>query len=198
MEPTKEVNLLAIVGPTASGKSELAIKVAELCPAEIIAADSRTIYKGMDVGTAKPTWSDQKKVVHWGIDLIKPNDSYSAQDFQNYAKNKIKDVRQRGKLPILVGGTGLYIDSVLYSFEFTNSDLSSRPELESLSIDELQGIIEQKNLPKPENWQNRRHLIRTIERKGKVGSRKELSEGIVIIGLLPPRDDLRALIAKRA
>jgi tRNA dimethylallyltransferase len=198
MEPTKEVNLLAIVGPTASGKSELAIKVAELCPAEIIAADSRTIYKGMDVGTAKPTWSDQKKVVHWGIDLIKPNDTYSAQDFQNYAKNKIKDVRQRGKLPILVGGTGLYIDSVLYSFEFTNSDLSSRPELESLSIDELQGIIEQKNLPKPENWQNRRHLIRTIERKGKVGSRKELSEGIVIIGLLPPRDDLRARIAKRA
>lgn len=198
MEPTKEVSLLAIVGPTASGKSELAIKVAELCPAEIIAADSRTIYRGMDVGTAKPTSSDQEKIVHWGIDLIEPNESYSAQNFQNYADQKIHNIRQRGKLPILVGGTGLYIDSVLYDFEFTDSDLSSRTELEALSITELQEIIEQKNLSKPENWQNRRHLIRTIERNGKVGSRKKLSPGVVIIGLLPPGDDLRARIDKRA
>lgn len=111
--------LLAIVGPTASGKTGLAIRLAEKLDGEIICADSRTIYKYADVGTAKPTVEEQSRVPHWGLDLIEPNERYSAGAFQEYALGKIGEIRARGKTPLLVGGTGLYVDSVLFNFQFT-------------------------------------------------------------------------------
>src|ERR1700681_366809 len=119
MAPTsKKPELLVIVGPTASGKSDLALRIAKKFNGEIIAADSRTIYKRMDIGTAKPSHKDQKLVVHWGLDLIEPGESFSAAQFKDYAEAKIAEIRSRGKLPILVGGTGLYIDSILFNFSF--------------------------------------------------------------------------------
>src|ERR1700722_17110786 len=95
--------LLAIVGPTASGKSDLAMRLAREFGGEIICADSRTIYKGMDIGTAKPTLAEQKAVPHWGLDLVEPGQAFSAAKFKRYAEAKILDIRNRGKLPILVG-----------------------------------------------------------------------------------------------
>ena len=100
--------LVVIVGPTASGKSTLAIELAEQYGGEIICADSRTIYTGMDIGTAKPSAEDQARVPHWGLDLVQPGEPFSAADFKVYAEQKIADIRSRGRIPFLVGGTGLY------------------------------------------------------------------------------------------
>jgi tRNA dimethylallyltransferase len=190
--------LLAIVGPTASGKSELALKIAKKFNGEIIAADSRTIYKGMDIGTAKPTKLEQKQVPHWGIDLIEPGETFSAYQFKQYAEEKIKEIQERGNLPILVGGTGLYIDSVLFDFGFVDSkDSNERSRLEALSTAELQVLIKECGYPMPENENNRRHLIRTIERKGKIGAKRSLKNNILIIGINPNSEVLKERISRR-
>lgn len=113
--------LLVIVGPTASGKSDLALQIAKRFGGEIIAADSRTVYKYMDLGTAKPNAKDRKSVRHWGLDLIKPTENFSAKAFKDYALAAIADIQRRGKLPVLVGGTGLYIDSIIFDYDFKSS-----------------------------------------------------------------------------
>jgi tRNA dimethylallyltransferase len=160
--------LIAIVGPTASGKSKLAIRIAKEFNGEIIAADSRTIYKGMDVGTAKPASVDQEEIPHWGLDLVEPGQRYSAYDFQKYANDKIKRIRRRGKLPVLVGGTGLYIDSVLFDFKFSPAGSERDPR-------------------------NPRHLKKT----GKPAD-VQIRPGVLLVGLMPPDDTLRDNIARRA
>lgn len=114
--------LLVIVGPTASGKTALAIQAAEQFDGEIICADSRTIYRGMDVGTAKPTQEERQRVPHFGLDLVEPGTRYTVADFQRYSREKIREIQQRGKLPIVVGGTGLYVDAVVYEYEFGKGD----------------------------------------------------------------------------
>jgi len=192
--------LVVIVGPTASGKSELAIRVAKNFDGEIICADSRTVYKGMDLGTAKPLKSDQKMVSHWGLDLVKPGERFTAARFKKYAQQKAKDIQARGKLPILVGGTGLYIDSVIFDFGFrSDADLTKRKKLESLNIETLQDFIREMSLPMPFNFKNRRHLIRTIETKGQTSYRKNrLPARVILIGIMPPDKVLKTRINQRA
>lgn len=192
--------LIIIVGPTASGKSDLAIKIAQRFSGEIIAADSRTIYKDMDIGTAKPSPVQLKKATHWGLDLVEPGDKFSAYDFKNYAKAKIQEISQRGNMPIIVGGTGLYIDSLVFDFEFQPpAQISQRAKLEKMSTPELQTLIGHRSLKQPTNFQNRRHLIRTIETGGKTS--KKGSDGLqdaLIVGLLPDDQTLRQAINRRS
>jgi tRNA dimethylallyltransferase len=130
MRKSQQLPLIVIVGPTASGKTSLAIKIAQEFDGEIISADSRAIYRGMDIGTAKPTGAEQKQVKHWGIDLVEPDERFTVADFQNYANEKIREIRARGKIPILVGGSGLYVDSVVFNYEFGNFS-ARHPELGS-------------------------------------------------------------------
>jgi tRNA dimethylallyltransferase len=110
--------LVAIMGPTASGKTALAIELAVKYGGEIICADSRTIYKGMDIGTAKPTKKEQKIVPHHMIDLIEPGEKYSIYKFKSEVLRLIKDIRSRGRIPFLVGGSGLYLYTILFDYDF--------------------------------------------------------------------------------
>ena len=99
--------------------AELAIRIAKKFNGEVISADSRAIYRGLDIGTAKPTSEEQQGIPHWGIDMVDPGERFTAANFKVYAQQKISEIRSRGHLPIIAGGTGLYIDSVLYDFKFT-------------------------------------------------------------------------------
>ena len=195
-----EPPLVVIVGPTASGKTALAVKLAKSCGGEVICADSRTIYKGLDIGTAKPTAQEQEGVQHWGLDLVEPGERFTAADFKRYATEKIADIRARGKVPFLVGGTGLYVDAVVFDFGFAKEvDLAKRQELEKLSVETLQERCKEYNILLPENDQNKRHLIASLERNGALPIRKNAPiANTIIVGITTDRDILRHRIASRA
>lgn len=118
--------VLFIVGPTASGKTKLSIELAKRFNGEIISADSMQIYKGMDIGTAKPDLAEREGIVHHLIDVCDIGESFSVADYQSLAKKAIVDICKKGKLPIFVGGTGLYIDSVIYNTQFADHEDSAK------------------------------------------------------------------------
>lgn len=191
--------LIAIVGPTASGKTGLAIDIAERFNGEIICADSRTVYKGMDIGTAKPTHAEQARVRHWGLDLVEPNERFTAADFKRYADDAIADIRLRGKVPFLVGGTGLYVDAVLYDFTFSPvANKKHRDEFEKMSLDALQKYCIDNNISLPNNSKNRRHLISAIERKDANSiSKSSIKHNHYIVGIATKMNTLRGRIEAR-
>lgn len=126
--------LIAIVGPTASGKSALGMELAKKFNGEIICADSRTVYKGLDIGTAKPSHNDQKEIKHHLLDVVNPDESFNASDFKKLAHDAIVDIFGHGKLPILVGGSGLYIDALLFDYQFSEPN-SPRDPINSRHVD---------------------------------------------------------------
>ena len=191
--------LIVIVGPTASGKTSLAINLAEIYGGEIICADSRTVYKDMDIGTAKPSYEDCQRVPHWGIDLVYPYEYFSAAEFKQYSLKKIEDIRSRNKIPFLVGGTGLYIDAILFDYKFGNkSDVKKRTLLEKLTIEELWEYCSKNNIELPDNYNNKRYVIRCIEQGGINNSRKvEINNNIIVVGISTDRDNLRKRIKDR-
>jgi len=134
----RKLPLLAIVGPTAGGKTSLSIALAKRLGGEIISCDSMQLYCGMDVGTAKPTAEEMEGVPHHMIDIREPDESYSCAEYVADARANIQDITSRGLLPILCGGTGLYLDGVLLggSFEDTPSDPSIRERLQAIAEQE--------------------------------------------------------------
>ena len=124
--------VIVICGPTASGKTALSIELAKKINGEIISCDSMQIYKEMDIGTAKPTVEEMQGIKHYMIDIVSPNERYSVADYKKEAKEAIKKVLEKGKVPIVVGGTGLYVDSLIYEIEYPNIefDESYRKQLE--------------------------------------------------------------------
>ena len=192
--------LVVIAGPTASGKTGLAISLAERFNGEIICADSRTIYRGMDVGTAKPTADDQARVPHWGVDLVEPGDRFTAADFKEYANTKIADIRNRQKIPFLVGGTGLYIDSVIFDFQFGISpDEQVRYKLEQMNVEQLHYYCRKHNIKLPENSQNKRYIIRAIELKGlQLKRRATPLNNTIVVGIATSISTLHSRIRDRS
>lgn len=194
-----EAPLVVIVGPTASGKSALAIELAEQFGGEIICADSRTIYKDMDIGTAKPSLEDQARVKHWGLDLVEPGEPFSVADFQEYANKKIADIRLRGKIPFLVGGTGLYVDAVVFNFSFGPVDEAFRAQLEAMSLEELHEYCFENNIMLPENEKNKRYVIRAIERNNVNSERlSEPQQNTIIVGITTEKEILHKRIHERS
>ena len=113
-----KIKIVIIGGPTASGKSDIAVRAAKLIGGEIISCDSMQIYKGMDIGTAKVTAEEMRGVPHYMIDIVDPKREYSAFNFVQEAEKLIADINLRGKIPIIVGGTGLYVESLIYPLSF--------------------------------------------------------------------------------
>ncbi len=195
-----EPPLIVIIGPTASGKTALAIELAEQMSGEIICADSRTVYRDMDIGTAKPTAAERLRVPHWGLDLVDPSEKFTVSDFKKYANEKIADVRARGKVPLLVGGSGLYVNSVIFDYQLgLKSDESKRKSLEQLSLEQLHDYCKKSNIPLPENKQNKRYVVRAIERHGQnVRGDTKLIPNCYIVGIATERTVLRRRIGDRS
>ncbi len=130
--------VIVICGPTASGKTALSIELAKKIDGEIISSDSMQIYTDMNIGTAKPTIEEMQGIKHYMLDFVKPDERYSVADFKKDAEKAIEEVLKKGKTPIVVGGTGLYVDSLIYGIEYQNIEFDEeyRTELENRVINE--------------------------------------------------------------
>ena len=135
--------IAVVCGPTASGKTALSVELAKRLSGEIISADSMQIYKGMDIATAKPTEQEKQGIPHYLMDFLDPHDSFSVADYVKMAHERIAEIAPRGNLPIIVGGTGLYISSLIdnLSFEETESDYEYRDELRALAQEKGNGYL---------------------------------------------------------
>lgn len=137
--------VIVICGPTASGKTALSIELAKQINGEIVSADSMQIYKDMNIGTAKPTKEEMQGVKHYLIDFVSPDERYSVADYKQEAKKAIRKILKKGKVPIVVGGTGLYVDSLIYEIEYPNMEFDEeyREKLEK-EVEEngLEGLYE--------------------------------------------------------
>lgn len=190
--------LLVIVGETASGKSALAMTLAKEFNGEIIAGDARTIYRGMDIGTAKPSRQAQQQVRHHLIDELEIDQPITAAMFKDRALQAISEITARGKLPILVGGSGLYVDSVLFDYGFNLPvDTAERQRLQQLTVPELQAELRRRGIALPQNHQNPRHLIRALETAGRTPSKGSLRANTLIVGTMTERTLLRQKIIER-
>ncbi len=129
--PRRPGPVLAVVGPTASGKTGLALDVAERLDAEIVSADAMLVYRGMDIGTAKPSPAERARVPHHLVDVVDPSEEFSVARFQPLARAAVADVLARGRVPLLVGGSGLYFHAVVDDFAFPPTDPSVRARLEA-------------------------------------------------------------------
>jgi len=163
--------LIVILGPTASGKSELALKLAKELNAEIVSADSRQIYKGMDIGTAKPVKKERKIIKHYLIDIKKPNQLYTVWEYKRNAIGTINQIIKRDKVPFLVGGTGLYIKAIVDNLEIpkVKPDWKLRKSLElKIKTQGLKSLYDELIKIDPEaayivDSQNPRRIIRALE-----------------------------------
>ncbi len=191
--------MVVIVGPTASGNSNLAMEAARRWDGEIICADSRTVYREMDIGTAKPSQKDRQAVQHHLLDIASPGDRFSAAEFKEMAEKAIQDIASRGKLPVMAGGSGLYVDSVIFNYRFgPAADQRKRRILEKMSTEELQRLGEAKRIKLPENTRNKRYLIRAIELGGTIKQRLKLRPNTLVVGITTKKEDLLQRIESRA
>jgi len=195
-----EPPLVVIVGPTASGKTALAIRLAKRYDGEVICADSRTVYRDMDIGTAKPTPEEQADVPHWGLDMVDPGQRFTAADFKQYALRKVAEIKARGRIPFIVGGAGLYIDGVLFDYEFGEGyDPTRRSQLEALTIEKLYDYCHDNNITLPGNDRNKRYIIRAIEQESINKKRKTTPiEDTIVVGIATARNELRTRMQHRS
>ncbi|SDB43853.1 tRNA dimethylallyltransferase [Streptococcus henryi] len=175
---SEKIKILAVVGPTAVGKTALGIELAQAFNGEIISGDSQQVYRNLDIGTAKASPEEQAAATHHLIDVRDVDETYSVYDFVQEAKAAINDITSHGKLPIIVGGTGLYLQSLLEGYhlggELDQKELLAyRTELESLSDQDLFGKIAELDLDIPQL--NRRRAIRALE-LAKFGQNMENSQ----------------------
>jgi tRNA dimethylallyltransferase len=204
--------IIVICGPTATGKSALAVELAKVFNGEIISADSRQVYRGLDIGSAKITPDEMDGISHHLIDVANPTEVFTVVEFKKLADEKIHEIISRGKIPILCGGTGMYISAVIdnQSFPEVPPNEQLRSELERLTTEELFKKLETLDPARSEtiDKNNPVRLIRSIEIATAIGSVPPLrptatpsyqgeDSNILIIGLRLPKDELDAKIAKR-
>lgn len=200
--------VIAVVGATASGKTSYAIELAKKINGEIISADSRLVYKGMDIGTAKPTIDEMQEIPHYMIDVVEPEYNYSVGLYVKEAKKYITDIISRGKVPIVVGGTGLYFRVLLENYDLPDvkPDYELRKELSSYSYEELLEILTKLDEKAANSVEknDKKKLIRYIEIIKLAGKPLDLVRGVKEkefnvewVGLNFPREILYDRINKR-
>lgn len=207
MTNQKQIEVVAIVGPTASGKTALSIKMAKEFNGEIINGDSMQIYKGLDIGTAKITEEEMEGVPHHLLDIKEPTESFSVAEYQKLVREKIAEIQGRGKLPIIVGGTGLYVQAVLFDFQFTEEKVDEETrqayyeELEQIGPEAMHERLvkldpETAKTIHPNNTRRVIRALEMIELSGVSKAREEFNRGSIplynhlIIGLDMDREKL--------
>ncbi|KKT76381.1 MAG: tRNA dimethylallyltransferase [Parcubacteria group bacterium GW2011_GWF2_44_7] len=177
MSKTKNITkpkLIIILGPTASGKSDLAVDLARRFNGEIISADSRQVYRGMNIGSGKITQHEMRGVPHYCLDVASPRLRYTVAHFKKNAETAIKKIQAKNKIPIICGGTGQYINAVIYNWQIpaVKPNLKLRAKLEKLSADELYKKLKKLDPRRAKNIdpRNPRRLIRAIEIAEKLGA----------------------------
>lgn len=204
-----DYKIVVIVGPTASGKSDLAVDLAKKFNGEVISADSRQVYKGLDIGSGKITASEMKDIEHHLLDVVSPRKIFTAADFQRLSRKALKEIWQKNKLPIICGGTGLYINSLIFNYSIpkVKPQPGLREKLESQTTAKL--FAELKKLDperaKTIDKNNRRRLIRALEITITTGHPipplkiKTIvpPENILWLGLSPQSEELKNKIEKR-
>ena len=203
--------LIAIVGPTAAGKTELAMRLARDLPIEIIGADSRQVYRHMDIGTAKPSHEERDLVPHHLVDIVNPSDDFSLGEYLTLVNQAIRIVKSHEKVPVLVGGTGQYVMAVLEGWEVPSvaPDLGLRAQLEDeLSTNGLEFLLNELQSLDPVAWKsvdqkNPRRVIRAIERAksgyrwGERPSRIAPQFETIVVGISGDRADLHERVDRR-
>lgn len=201
------MKVIVILGQTSTGKSDFAVEIARLINGEVISADSRQVYKGMDLGTGKITKKEMRNVNHYLLDIVSPKKIFSVSDYQKQANKKIKEIEKKNKIAIICGGTGFYIDSIINETVFPevppNKEL--RKILSNKSAQELFEILKEIDEERSKNIdiKNSVRLIRAIEiakSLGKVPSIKESKNNkfdVLKIGLTIPDEILKEMIKKR-
>ena len=180
----KNYDVVAIIGPTASGKTALSIELAKWLGAEIINGDSMQVYKQLDIGTAKITKEEMQGVPHHLLDIKEPTENFSVAEYQQLVRAKIEEIKARGKLPIIVGGTGLYVQSVLYDFNFTKEEVDEEArkayyqELEKIGPDAMHARLAKLDPKTAETIHpnNTRRVIRALEMVELSGTSKASEE----------------------
>ncbi len=199
------LDVLVIVGPTSVGKSALAIEMAQKYNGEIISGDAYQVYCKMDIGTAKVTAEEQNAAVHHLIDIVNYKNEYNVQMFQSEARRLISDIKSRGKLPIIAGGTGLYVQAVLYNYEFKeiNGFDETKEENETKTIEQLQAYVKENNIVlNNSDINNYKRLVMTVT-KHMLGldiankAKEKYYDNFQIIGLTTNREELYQRINKR-
>lgn len=205
----KKNKVVAVVGATASGKTAYAVELAKQINGEIISADSRLVYKGMNIGTAKPVLDEMQGIPHYMIDIVEPDINYSAGLYAKEAKKHVNDILSRGKIPIVAGGTGLYFRILLENYDLpdVDPDYKLREELAKLSFAELYGMLAKldKNAVTKIERNDKKKIIRYIEIVKLTGlpiskacGKNDNNEfDIEWIGLNFPREELYERINKR-
>lgn len=197
--------IIVIVGPTASGKSDLAVKIAKKYNGEIISADSRQVYKGLDIGSGKIAKEEMEGVEHYLTDVTHPETTFSVQDFKILATKAIEDIKNKGKIPIIVGGTGFYIDVLVtdVSLPEVPPNLELRQKLETLSTSELVKMLEKADKDRSQtiDKNNRIKLVRAIEIATALGSVPKIiphqKYDPIFIGIQWPKEVLNQRIYDR-
>ncbi len=209
---TYKPKIIAVVGPTASGKTALGIALAKKFDGEIVSADSRQIYRGMDIGTAKPTEAERGAIPHHLIDVKDPDEDYTVAEYKTDAINAMNDILSRGHIPVLVGGTGLYVTTVLENLDVpkTQADPKLRAEIEkNIARDGLAAVFKKLIALDPEaayvvDPKNPRRVVRALEVAISTGipftAQRTKSDPLfnaLAIGIDPPPELLRDRINRR-
>tara|TARA_Y100001935_G_scaffold214627_1_gene185827 strand:- start:1500 stop:2432 length:933 start_codon:yes stop_codon:yes gene_type:complete len=208
----KKVDFIVVTGPTATGKTKVAVDIASIYNGEIISADSRQIYKGMDIGTGKDLKEycvNDKKISYHLIDILNPEENYSVYQFQRDFLSSYNQIKNRKNLPILCGGTGLYIESILLKYRLQNApgpNQDLRASLNQKSTEELLGIFQNMSPEKyqdPSKKDTKNRIIRSIEiemdkttDKPDIFTNQNL-DNYLVLGIKQERQDNRDLIKKR-
>lgn len=193
-------SIIAIVGQTTSGKSALSLRLAQHIDSDILCADATTVYRGFNIGAAKPSMEEQRAVQHFGLDIADPAERFDVAAYKAYADNVLASQAAKSRITLLVGGSGLYVDSVLYDYSFpaTGNRLDT---YDDLSVVELQRLVREHGGGQghftASDWLNPRRLVAYLRRGGAAPQKRPLPPHVHMIGIAVEQSELERRIERR-